>query len=215
MGTESPPEEAHNRALEEARRVSRYTGSSGEYFVASHLLRLRLNTAPLPIDDGIDLLGHRHRAHGDSEIYLFQVKTSVRDLSTINFTAAQFDRLLDQAVNLVIVMWRSPDDPVALVLPPRLLRMMTTGGHADPRAPIRRGGPRVHLRVERREGHIYVRNRAHDFTGMANRFDLCESTDVEVAALPEYATFSWQGQTVVQLDPDIPGGNENSLGGAS
>ena len=152
--------------------MTQYIGTSGEYLVASHLLRLRLNTTPLPVDDGLDLIGHKIVHDSESRAYLFQVKTSYRRIASIRIERARFDHLLDHAVNLMIVLWSDPEHPRILVLPPRLLRMMTTGNFQDPRAPIRLRHGTVWIRVEDHEGRIYVRNRAHDFTGMTNRFDL-------------------------------------------
>ena len=193
--------------------MTRYIGTSGEYFVASHLLRLRLNTTPLPVDDGLDLIGHRTMPDGESRTYLFQVKTTQNREARIRFRREQFDRLLDQAVNLVVVLWATADAPRALVVPPRLLRMLTTGGFEDPRAPIPRDESIVRIRVEDHEGRIYVRNRLHDFTGMTNRFDLCEATDVDTTAHPEYAVWP-EPPAVVRLDPDPPEPrNVNTLGG--
>lgn len=190
-----------------------YIGSSGAHLAAAHLLRLRLNTTPLPVDDGIDLLGHRVSAAGDTRTYLFQVKTTQSPVCNFRFTSGQFERYLDHAVNLVVVLWERTEVPQALVLPPRLLRMMTTGGFQDPRAPLRRDGPLVYLRVEYRAGRIYVRNRAYDFTGMANRFDLVEATDINTHALPEYAVWC-HDKAALRLDPDPPPlHNVNTLGG--
>jgi hypothetical protein len=63
-------------------------------FVAAHLLRRGLNSAPLPVDTGVDLLAHRelkldvllHRA--EHELYQFQVKTT----TTNEYRASMPDR---------------------------------------------------------------------------------------------------------------------------
>lgn len=192
---------------------TQYIGKSGEYFVAGHLLRLTLNITPLPVDEGIDLLGHRLNRQGETRTYLFQVKTTQNDTARINLQRSKFVELLDNAVNLIVVMWSIPEHPVALVIPPRLLKMMTTGGFQDPLAPLRIRGERVQVKVEQHNGRVYVRNRAHDFTGMVNRFDLVEATDIEVTSLPEYARWA-EPPAAVQLDPEpLPEHNENTLGG--
>lgn len=193
--------------------MTQYIGTSGEYLVASHLLRRRLNTTPLPVDDGLDLIGHMIVHDAETRVYLFQVKTSYQKVANIRIDRARFDMFLEQAVNLIVVLWSDPEHPRTLVLPPRLLRMMTTGNFQNPLAPIRLLPDIVRIRVEDHKGRIYVRNRAHDFTGMANRFDLCEATDIDTQALPEYAVWG-EGKTAVQLDPDPPEGlNVNTLGG--
>lgn len=190
--------------------TTQYIGSSGEFVAAAYLQRLGLNTTPLPIDSGLDLLGHLVLPDGESRSYLFQVKTTARSLTTISFTDRKFADLLTYRVNLVVVLW--PSEPAVAVFPPRLLRMMTSDGFNDPDAPIRRVNGRVNIRVELHEGRLYVRRRCHDFTGLLNRLDLSEPTDVDSEALPEYAVWSEPPQCLA-LDPDPPPrNNPNTLG---
>ena len=189
-----------------------YIGRSGEFFVAAHLLRHGLNAMPMSVDSGIDLLGHLINHHGESRIFQFQVKSTNEPTAQIKISRDKFNFFLDNAVNLVIVFWSDPFAPFALVLPPRLMRMMTSGGYRIAEAPIRADQDTVRIVAGVHNGQIYVRNRANDFSLMKNRFDLAEPTDIDTRVLPEYATWG-SGKCVVVIDRDgAPAGNPNTLG---
>jgi hypothetical protein len=189
-----------------------YIGKAGEFFVAGHLLRLGLNAMPLTVDSGVDLLGHLVTEYGDSRVYQFQVKTTARPIAQFNFEREKFRRLYTQNINLVVVFWSEPSNPLALVLPPRLLRMMTSGGYEAPHAPIRMQRDLISMRVERRDSRVYVRNRYHEFTRMVNRFDLVEASDIDTIHLPEYCCWG-EAPSLIEFDGgDPPPRNPNTLG---
>ena len=65
------------------------------------------------MDDGIDLLGHKLSDTGASRTYLFQVKTTQNRITSVQFGSEKFERLLQDAVNLVVVLWAVPESPKA------------------------------------------------------------------------------------------------------
>ena len=80
-----------------------HLGRAGEYYVASHLLRLGYNAVPLPIDSGVDLLAHWTTERGDSRVAQFQVKSTERRRMMFRLTAKQLERWWDEGINLVAV----------------------------------------------------------------------------------------------------------------
>lgn len=118
-----------------------YLGRAGESFVASHLLRRGLNPASLPVDAGVDLLAHslfktdRPLLHAEHELFQFQIKTTANEYKT-TLRVEKVHELWHKAINLVVVFWANEKSPSAVVLPPSLIYMLTSGGFEDPRAPL-------------------------------------------------------------------------------
>jgi hypothetical protein len=130
-----------------------YLGRAGELFVAAHLLRRGLNSAPLPVDTGVDLLAHRelkldvllHQA--EHEVYQFQVKTTTTNEYRASMPVRKVHDLWHKSINLVVVFWSEETAPNSVVLPPSLIRMLTSGGFEDPKSPLVTTGGEVSLRV--------------------------------------------------------------------
>lgn len=158
--------------------VTTYLGRAGEYFVAAQLLRMGYNTSPLPVDTGIDLLAHWTTKRGDSRVALLQVKSTALSRTTIRLNKVQLDRITDQVVNLVVVFWGDPQRPFALVIPPALFHMLTSGGFESPAAPIRSGPDGVAIVLTARsQEHVFIRNLQTDLSLMVNRFDRLAASD--------------------------------------
>jgi hypothetical protein len=189
-----------------------YIGKSGEFYAAAHLLRLGLNAMPMSVDSGIDLIGHLSNRYGNSRIFQFQVKSTNETVARIKLTRAKFNSYITNAINLIVVFWHDPKAPFAVVFPPRLLRMMTSGGYANPAAPIRADRDPVRIVIESHGGRVFVRNRSNEYTLMVNRFDLAEPADIDTTHLPEYATWG-EGPCLLNIDlGGVPVGNPNTLG---
>jgi hypothetical protein len=184
-----------------------YLGRAGELFVAAHLLRRGLNCSPLPVDTGVDLLAHRELNLGiavfqaEHELYQFQVKTTTTSEYRASLQVRKVHDLWHKAINLVVVFWSVETAPTAIILPPSLIRMLTSGGFEDPMAPLLTTGDEVSLRVIESEGRYFIRNRDHDITAMRNRFDRIEPIGVDTCQFPPYAYWS-DGEGLVAFDPD-------------
>jgi hypothetical protein len=177
-----------------------YTGRAGEYFVASHLLRLGYNAMPMPVDSGIDLVAHSMTKHAESVIALFQIKTTKNRRCSFRLTDKAFQRLWRDVINVVVVFWDDPALPIAVVVPPSLLYMYTSGGHKDPRAPLRLRNGEVRF-VFRRTGprQVCIRNREHDISPMVNRFGLIEHIGHDTTTIPPYASWSDSPTSLISL----------------
>lgn len=176
-----------------------HVGKAGEYFVAGHLLRLGYNVAPLPVDSGVDLIAHWITETGDSRMCLVQVKTTQRKRTSIDFSMQQLDNAARQGVNLIIVFWHEVAVPFALVLPPSLVYMLTSGGFQDPTAPVRKSADAMTIVFESHGKNVYIRNRKNDISGMINRFDRLAPTDVDHFVIPEYAQWSGASGQLVEI----------------
>jgi hypothetical protein len=178
-----------------------YLGRAGEFYVASHLLRLGFNPATLPVDDGVDLLAHRAaEKHNDiltlqTEYHLFQlqIKTTASDQYAASLPIKKVNELWHKTINLIIVFWSKNTSPAAIVIAPSLLRMLTSGGFEDPKAAIALTGKRASLKVFLSGTEFFVRNRKQGITAMHNRFDLIEPIGTDTGRFPEYAFWSDQG----------------------
>jgi hypothetical protein len=184
-----------------------YLGRAGELFVAAHLLRRGLNSAPLPVDTGVDLLAHRELKfevpllQAEHELYQFQVKTTTTNEYRASMPVRKVHDLWHKAINLVVVFWSEETAPSAVVLPPSLIRMLTSGGFEDPKAPLLTTGDEVSLRVIESGGRYFIRNLDHEITAMRNRFDRIEPIGVDTGQFPPYACWS-DGKGLVAFDPD-------------
>lgn len=196
-----------SRQPDEADIQRLYLGRAGEFFVAAHLLRRGLNTSPLPVDTGVDLLAHRELSLGmvlyqaEHELYQFQVKTTTTSEYRASLPARKVHDLWHKAINLVIVFWSLETAPVAIILPPSLIRMLTSGGFEDPKAPLQTTGDEVSLRVIESAGRYFIRNRDNEITAMSNRFDRIEPIDVDTGQFPPYAYWS-DGAGLLEFEPD-------------
>lgn len=177
-----------------------FIGRAGEYWVAAQLLRNGLNAMPLSVDSGVDLLAHCPNSNGDSRLYQFQVKTSASRIAQFTLEEAKFNSLWRDGINLIIVSWRDMSIPEAVVIPPRLIYMMTSGGFKAPEAPLRTQDGKVHFRIEfHSNGKIFIRNRHHEFTAMRNRFDLIEDITSDFTDIPNYAEWSSESGTLIRF----------------
>ncbi len=186
-----------------ARPSTTHLGRAGEYYVAAQLLRLGYNTSPLPVDTGVDLLAHWMTKDGDSRVALLQVKTTASKRTKIRLDRAHVDRITSQGVNLVVVFWFDPDRPFALVIPPALFYMLTSGGSKSPSAPIRvrRDGVDLVFRVQTQE-HVFIRNKRTDIGRMVNRFDRLAPTDEDPMPIPVYAEWTSDNEGLLRILSD-------------
>lgn len=184
-----------------------YFGRAGELFVAAHLLRLGLNSAALPVDTGVDLLAHRESQlnfvpqHSMHELYQFQVKTTTTGEYSVALPVRKIHDLWHKAINLVVVFWKEQANPNGVILPPSLIRMLTSGGFKDPKAPLLIDGDQVSLRVFESGGRYFIRNLDNEITAMLNRFDRIEPVGIDTTHFPEYACWSTD-RGLVKLDSD-------------
>jgi hypothetical protein len=182
-----------------------YLGRAGEYFVSSHLLRRGLNCAPLPVDTGVDLLAHREirfdvpLIHAEHELYQFQIKTTTTNEYRASISVRKLHDLWHKAINLVIIFWSDLTHPKALVLPPSLIRMLTSGGFELANAPLKVNRKEVSIRIIEDGDRYFISNRANEITVMKNRFDRIESIGVDTGMFPNYASWS-DGKGLVSLD---------------
>jgi hypothetical protein len=191
----------------ESESAKLFLGRAGEFYVASRLLRRGLNPAPLPVDTGVDLLAHRelkldlllHQA--EHELYQFQVKTTATKEYRASLPVKKVDELWHKVINLVVVFWAKDKDPSAVVLPPSLIRLLTSGGFEDPRAPFVMTGGEVSLKFIESDGRYFIRNRDNEVTAMRNRFDRIEPIGTDTGQFPEYASWS-DGKGLVVFDAD-------------
>jgi hypothetical protein len=186
-----------------ARPVTTHLGRAGEYFVAAQLLRMGYNTSPLPVDTGVDLLAHWTTRSGDSRVTLVQVKSTASKRTTIRLNKIQLDRITGQGVNLVLVFWGDPHRPFALVLPPALFYMLTSGGFKSPAAPIRKrpGGGAVIVVATSSHEHVFIWNRRTDLGPMVNRFDRLAATDEDPHAILDYAEWTSDDDGLLRIIP--------------
>lgn len=184
-----------------------YLGRAGELFVAAHLLRMGLNSAALPVDTGVDLLAHRESQlnfvpqHSMHELYQFQVKTTTTGEYRIALPVRKIHDLWHKAINLVVVFWKEQAAPSAVIFPPSLIRMLTSGGFEDPKAPLLTDRDQVSLRVFESGGRYFIRNLDNEITAMLNRFDRIEPVGVDTTHFPEYACWSTD-RGLVKLDSE-------------
>lgn len=183
--------------------VTTHLGRAGEYFVAAQLLRMGYNTNPLPVDTGVDLLAHWVTKNRDSRVALLQVKSTASRRTTIRLNKTQLDRITGQGINLVVVFWGDPQRPFALVLPPALFYMLTSGGFKSPAAPIRTrfDGATIVFTAQSQE-HVFIRNVRTDLGPMVNRFDRLAATDEDPHAIPNYAAWTSDGEGLLRILPD-------------
>jgi hypothetical protein len=174
-----------------------FLGRAGESFVAAHLLRRGLNPAPLAVDIGVDLLAHREFKTADlllpqaeHEVYQFQIKTTATNEYRSSLPIKKVNQLWHKVINLVVVFWANEKTPSAVVLPPSLIRMLTSGGFEDPRAPLVMTGDVVSLRFIESNGRYFIRNSDHEITAMLNRFDRIEPIGIDTGMFPPYACWA-------------------------
>ncbi len=184
-----------------------FLGRAGEQFVAAHLLRRGLNSSPLPVDTGVDLLAHRemrlemvlHQA--EHELYQFQVKTTATKEYRASLPVRKVHDLWHKAINLVVVFWSVETAPTSIVIPPSLIRLLTSGGFEDPKAPLLTAGDEVSLRVIESGGRYFIRNLDNEITAMRDRFDRIEAIGVDTGQFPPYVFWS-EGKGLLEFDPD-------------
>jgi hypothetical protein len=188
-----------------------HVAKAGEFFVASHLLRLGFNASPLPVDTGVDLLAYRYFARFSADpdvahlLFQFQVKTTTGDEYRASLPARKVAAFWEKNVNLVVVFWRDRRGPSAIVLPPSVLRMLSSGGFKDPKAPFIMTRKTVSLRFIRSGDRYFIRNRYHDVTPMVNRFDLVEPATTDSTRYPDYAQWADDGKALIEFDFDESG----------
>lgn len=196
-----------NYAPDDAEFQRLFLGRAGESFVAAHLLRRGFNSCPLPVDTGVDLLAHRELRlerlllQVEHELYQFQIKTTATSEYRASLPVRKIHELWHKSINLVVVFWSVETAPTAIILPPSLIRMLTSGGFEDARAPLLTTGDEVSLRVTESEGRYFLRNRDNDITEMRNRFDRIEPIGMDTSAFPPYASWS-DGKGLIAIDPD-------------
>ena len=185
-----------------------YLGRAGEYLVAAHLLRHGFNASPLPVDIGVDLLAYRELntsvplIQAEHQLYQFQIKTTTTGEYRASLPAGKVQELWMKAINLVVVFWANGTTPEVLMLPPSLVRMLTSGGFQDPIAPFVMTGEFVSLRFILEDGRCFIRNLDHDVTAMLGRFDRIEPADIDTGMFPPYAVWAADGKALVAFDPD-------------
>ena len=194
------------------RHENLYTGLAGEHFVIANLLRIGWNANRLSVDTGIDVVGQRMGDIGDPELIQCQVKTTTRSAYQGSFPKAVIERLWQDAINLIVVFWEKDSAPSSIVIPARLVGMLTSGGFKDPSAPLRIRGEKVTLRVFRSGERYFIRNRANEVTELLNRFDLLDTTDLDMNTLPEYAEWSDHEKTLISFDMSYAERHEQSFG---
>jgi hypothetical protein len=101
----------------------------------------------------------------------------------------------------VVVFWSEETAPNAVVLPPSLIRMLTSGGFEDPKAPLVTTGEEVSLRVIESGGRYFIRNLDNEITAMRNCLDRIEPIGVDTSQFPEYAHWAYD-KGLIAIDPD-------------
>ena len=177
-----------------------YTGSAGEHFVAANLLRIGWNANLLSVDTGIDVVGQRIGNLGEPEIIQCQVKTMTRGTYQGSFSKDAIERMWKDAINLIVVFWDENSTPSSIVIPARLVGMLTSRGFKDPNAPLRIRGEKVSMRVYKSGDRCFVRNKHNEVSDLLNRFDLLDTTDLDMDTLPEYAEWSDDEKTLISFD---------------
>jgi hypothetical protein len=182
-----------------------YLARAGETFVSAQLLRRGLNAATAPVDSGVDILAHAELdlevplLQAEHLVYQFQVKTTATNEYRASLPVAKVHELWHKVINLVIVFWSTGGIPSAIVIPPSLIRMLTTGGFDDPLAPLRLRDGKVSLRFLKRGDEYFVRNKSNSLTVMLNRFELIEPIGTDTSMFPPYATWG-DGQHIVKIE---------------
>lgn len=176
-------------------------GRAGEYYVLSMLLRLGLNAMPISVDSGVDVVAHRFSESGHSLIYQYQVKTTEKNQAKFSISHAAFKRMLSIRANLVVVFWFDVKNPAAVILPPSLLYMLTSGGYEDSKAPIRLSKESYHFRVVYLDNNnVFLRNQFNNIAPMINRFDRAEDTMHDIFYIPDYVGWADGPKTLVQFE---------------
>ncbi len=187
-----------------------YLARAGETFVAAQLLRRGLNAATAPVDSGVDILAHAELdlkeplLHAEHLVYQFQVKTTATKEYRASLPVAKVHELWHKVINVIVVFWGVREVPSAIVIPPSLIRMLTTGGFDNPRAPLRLRDEKVSLRFFRRGNEYYVRNKSNSLTALLNRFELIEPIGTDTGVFPPYASWGEGKQKVVNIEPMTP-----------
>ena len=83
--------------------------------------------------------------------------------------AVRVHELWHKVINLVFVFWKDGHAPGAIIIPPSLIRMLTSGGFDDPRAPLRLRDGRVSIRVLSSGGQYFIRNKDNALTPMLKK----------------------------------------------
>ncbi len=184
-----------NRKFESIRKLSKiYCGKAGEFLVTSYLIRNGYNTVPLSIDSGVDLLGHRLSESGESYIFQFQVKTTIKDRIDIQHTEAKLKKYWEERINLVVVFWPQTAAPRILIVPPSLLRVMATSAFkGKPLIRTSDAGLKVVSISLRANGGARIPGTNCNLDIMEERFDLCEDTLSDPNRKPEYIHWDISG----------------------
>jgi hypothetical protein len=132
----------------------------------------------------------------------FQIKTTATNEYRASFLIKKVNELWHKVINLVVVFWPNGKGPSAIVLPPSLILMLTSGGFEDPRAPLNMTGNNVSLRVIKSNDRYFIRNDEHEITAMLNRFDRIEAIGTDTTHYPPYAFWADDRHWVVAFDPD-------------
>jgi hypothetical protein len=194
-----------NASTDESETEKLFLGRAGEQFVAAHLVRRGLNAAPLPVDTGVDLLAHCEMKFGvpllqaEHALFQFQVKTTATNEYRASLPVKKVNELWHKAINLIVVFWANERSPAAIVLPPSLIHMLTSGGFEDPKAPLIMTGDHVSLKFIERDGRYYIRNRDNEITAMLNRFDRIEPIGIDTERFPDYVSWS-DGKVLIAFD---------------
>jgi hypothetical protein len=163
-----------------------------------------------PVDEFFPLLAQRLEfgktdelllLQAEHEVYLFQIKTTAANEYRSSLPINKVHQLWHKAINLVVVFWANERTASAVVFPPSLIRMLTSGGFEDPRAPLIMAGNFVSLRFIERGGRYFIRNYDHEITAMLNRFYRIEPIGTDTSMFPNYAYWA-DPPALVAFDSD-------------
>ena len=118
----------------------------------------------------------------------------------MSFSKDVIERMWKDAINLIVVFWQENSTPSSIVIPARLVGMLTSGGFNDPNAPLRIRGDNVNMRVFKSGERYFVRNKHNEVSYLLNRFDLLDTIDRDMDTLPEYAEWSDDEKTLISFD---------------
>lgn len=116
------------------------------------------------------------------------------------------------AINLIMVFWEQNSTPSSIVIPARLVGMLTSGGLRDPNAPLCIRGGKVSVKVFKKGDRYFIRNKYNEVSDLLNRFDLLDTTDLDMDTLPEYAEWSDDEKTLISFDMSYAEPHEQRFG---
>lgn len=154
-----------NKAPEQPKVTSQFTGKAGEYAVMSELLFFGFNTSAMTVDDGIDIVASKN----DSYFHI-QVKTANATSGNkfqFKITKRAFDSK-DAAATFYVLVLRicenSRNTCEYLILQSSEIRRLVVKG-------VVKDGEAITLSVNREKGNRFILNKIEDVTWALNRFD--------------------------------------------